>query len=562
MSRYFRAFGTALAAVFFTFWSVADTGGPTNLNFLVHGMSILIALFLFVQLVRTSREFGPDEWLGSPQLADMDLATLRAAMIDALQTHAEPTRVYFMYVLFRLPEYLLRVDEQVTPARRGSEVRATMSFRVDQKSLHIGSTDKEPDYVLLPVFRCKRGERIDELIVKDNMTGQHAPRLPREESLAITSLALRTLIRREASQLTPPVVSLNSNLLDRFLLDICNGKRIDINTRLNEVLGTASRQFDRLVQLCDYLSKNYLIIAELGTPLSTQSVVEVEHFVCAVSPAPESRGRMRKRFGLAPVTIELPMTYALQAQIYHFQLSAPADQYVYNHRLELLNTNYLVKQPDLQPYGQPYVRVYHEDGRTNAHCYIRPRSKNGSADTPPPDMKSVVEVREIPPGALGAATIVATAIATLLIFFAITRIAIDGPGVGSEATSLFNSDIPAVLLALPAFAALLLGHWADPTRLPRSSLSAYCGFLVTMFLSFLAAIFFILDANRIFGSQAVVTIWRTQGTGSLHLTTDWIWLALAGFAAAHALYLMGRLRGELRYYMKLPKELIVSQPLG
>jgi hypothetical protein len=604
VSKFLRGFIAATAAVFFSFWTLVDIKGLGNLDLFLHGVSLALAVYFFVRLVRLTREAGPARWLGGSKRQDLDVDALRAQMLQVLHLHDEPIRRYFQYVLFQLPAYLVRVDERVTLAARGSEVKNTIWFQLDRPTLlnppappeqhqeasppsqqphTTGSTadpakslghdplmgDHEdhhepykPDYILLPVFRCKKGERIDELTVTDNTIGRHAPRLSREEAAALTSLALRTLVRYEAAQLSlRPTI--DADLLDQFLVDICNGTPIDICARLNEIMGTANAQLVELVHLCDYLSQNYLIIAELAMPDFNQIIVEVGHFAFEIAPILDSTPKMRKRFGLSPLTAELPMTYAFQAQFYHFQMSAPRDQYVYDHRLELLNTNYLVEQSDLEIYDHPHVRVYHQDGRTNAHCYIwrRPHARR-IAQLTPPDLKSVIEFREIPPGALGAAAIVATAVAALIVFFTVTRIAISGPGDASASTNLFNSDIPAVLLALPAFAALLLGHWADPARLPRASLSAYIGFLFTMFLSFSAAVLFILDANRHLSTQVLAHIWSNNGRGGWNLTGDWIWFALSGLASAHAIHLIGRLHGELKYYVSLPKEIAVSKPLG
>jgi hypothetical protein len=179
------------------------------------------------------------------------------------------------------------------------------------------------------------------------------------------------------------------------------------------------------------------------------------------------------------------------------------------------------------------------DGRSNAHCHIRRR--NGLHVAEPPELKSVVTLREIPPGALGGAAVVSAAAAVLTSFFAFTRIALEGP------TLSVNADIPALLMALPAFSAILVGHWADATRLPKSSIGAYLGLLGTMAISLVSALLFLLDANRVFGSEVQLTVFDRQW----QIHSDVIWLSLAGIAIMQAIYLWCALRIEMRYYLGL-----------
>jgi hypothetical protein len=592
MSKYFRLVEIAVGVVFFIYWAIVDTPFSTNNNHVLHGVSICLAVALFVLLLWQGMERSPTEWLGDARPISLSVQELRVNIYDVLESYGSPASKYFSDVLFRLPQYLVRVDERLSPAPRGAEVQATLTFRLSREALQaraksghnrdtalglvrsqkrrfvskavaVSETSHHP--LLVPVFRCKRGERIDELVVIDNTTGQHAARLSRRESTGLAAHALRERIFFHAEELhvSPP----NVDQMDQFLVDILTGKEAEANVeeRLKKLLCIENADLGDLASLCKYLLGNYLIVAELVWPHANKVVARVEHFVGDVTPASTTFEKMRKRFGLAPSIVELPMTYALQAQIYHFQLAAPPDQYVYDHRLEHLNSGLLIDQNELATYNEPYVRVYGKDGKTNAHCYMRTR--NSARPPVPPDVKSVVALKEIPPGALGAATIIAIALAGLIVFFTITRIAINGPVPTIDTSSLFNSDIPAVLLALPAFTALLLGHWADQARLPRSSLSAYWGLLGTMLLSFVSALLFILDANRIFKTRLLVTVWSTglKPDGSRqgpYFTTDWVWLLLSAMAVTHALYLIARLRGELKYYLSLPEQIKVDRPLG
>ncbi|HSV67408.1 MAG TPA: hypothetical protein VLJ59_16065, partial [Mycobacteriales bacterium] len=423
--------GLAAAFIVSLFFAVFDTGLSYDFNLFLHGVGVLAALYFAVCLLRGTKEEGPSGWLGKPQDLLIDAVKLSDAMNKVLATYSDSARLYFANVLFQLPQYLVRVDERVTPAVRGSEIRAALTLRVDgnifdsEKKKPAG---KQAEFLLVPVFRTGRKVRIDELEIVDNTTGEHAPRLSRDDTIALTALTLRRLFNFEAEQRGLPAP--DPTELHRFLVGVCQGRPGNIRARLRKILrisqGVSSEQLessDRLEQLaglCEYLSQDYLIVAEVARPDASQLIVTYEHFTYNVASGQTPTERMRIRFGLAPNTIEFPMQYAFQAQIYHLQLAAPMHQYVYDHRLEVLGGNESITQEHLEPYGRPYVRVYHQSGRTNAHYYMRTRSltsSNGASAPTPPDLKSTIEFREIPPGALGAATIVAVAAAVLVALF-------------------------------------------------------------------------------------------------------------------------------------------------
>ena len=338
----------------------------------------------------------------------------------------------------------------------------------------------------------------------------------------------------------------------------------ELTTRLTAVdkLTVSWDWKNEIREFCEALARSYVVVAECTWPKSQQlfSITYEQQFPLD-SRSQRQYNRLRRLFGLLPSTIDAPrMSYGFRAKSYHFEFDAGHGQYVYDHRLEFVTTRERITQDQLAPYGRPYVRTYREKGRSNAHCYIR-RQLRASETGKPPDIKSVIEVREIPPGPLGGAAVVAAAAALLIGFFALTRIALDSPtsAVGQvarahqrifeAAQASVNSDVPALLIAVPAFIALLVGHWADPTRLPRSSLSAYFGLLGTMSLSLIAALLFLLDANRVFATEIELSLLE----GAWKLKSDLIWLGLTGLAVLQSAYLWWRLYGQTRYYASLPK---------
>ena len=161
--------------------------------------------------------------------------------------------------------------------------------------------------------------------------------------------------------------------------------------------------------------------------------------------------------------------------------------------------------------------------------------------------KSVVELHEIPPGTLGAATVVAFGSAVLISFFALTHIGLD---INTEALqpereqikAILNSDVPALLLALPAFIGVLIGSWLDLSRLRRASLTTYLALAGTMLLSLASALLFVYDSNRLLTEVQFTTV------AGLIVKTDWRWLLLMAVAVTHFLFLLRTLFSEHRHY--------------
>lgn len=170
----------------------------------------------------------------------------------------------------------------------------------------------------------------------------------------------------------------------------------------------------------------------------------------------------------------------------------------------------------------------------------------------PSRLKSVVKFREIPPGTLGAATMIALASAAIISFFTITHtgLGID-PNVppdrigAEQIKATLNSDVPALLLALPAFVGVLIGSWLDLSRLRRASLTTYLALTMTMFLSLGSALYFIFDTNHKLPTALTLTV---HGFADIKIMTDWIWLVLMAVSITHFLFLLRTVIDFSRYY--------------
>ena len=274
------------------------------------------------------------------------------------------------------------------------------------------------------------------------------------------------------------------------------------------------------------------------------------------------RNQWRDNFGLKPYIIDIPLhPYALLVEAYHQQIDAEPGEYIFYHHLERLKSQDPVNEKDLCAGDlKPYARLYSDEGKPNAHLYIRRQvtpSKSSLTEQPSSSaaetaqsetFKSVLELREIPPGTLGAATTIALASATIISFFAITHIGLDidinaDDAQAEQIKATLNSDVPALLLALPAFVGVLIGSWLDLSRLRRASLTTYLALAGTMFLSLGSALYFVFDANRKLPTSLTIA-----AVGGTEITTDWIWIVLMAVAITHFLFLSRKLVYESRHY--------------
>jgi hypothetical protein len=167
-------------------------------------------------------------------------------------------------------------------------------------------------------------------------------------------------------------------------------------------------------------------------------------------------------------------------------------------------------------------------------------------------LKSVVEFREIPPGALGAATVVSFVTAVIVSFFAFTLI-------GQEPSRLhpvlsLGSDIPALLISLPGVASLIIGSWLELSRLRRASLTTYLGLGASLILSIVSALYFLWNAYRILPGRVILGL-----PGGLILRTDIGWLVLSGLAITCFLFLCRDVVTSSRYYFRLSKRRVEAR---
>jgi len=248
--------------------------------------------------------------------------------------------------------------------------------------------------------------------------------------------------------------------------------------------------------------------------------------------------RLRVRLGLSPFRYSIPLRLSFDAPSYHFSMLGVQGQYL--ARETLINT---VTGRQIAPNvfdsvtPQPYLQGRYDSGLPYSHLYMRGLHKAEVVD-----MSTRIEFDEIPPGALGGACVVAVACAVLIWFFALIQ-----PGLQPSAAP--PSDMPALLLAVPAFAATWIGQSVD--RILRSSSSAYVGLAVSAVLSITSALLYVANSNRR-SFDTIRSVSLFHGLVSLK-NVDVSWFILAIAASIMAAYLAEMLRDKVRSYMRALK---------
>ena len=307
----------------------------------------------------------------------------------------------------------------------------------------------------------------------------------------------------------------------------------------------------RIRALCETLVDHYIIVVE--TAVGTGNYITLSYGQDIPIGKSTIRNKWRSRFGLRCLTVDIPHhVYALRTETYHLQMNAGPMEYIFDHHLEWLSSGDAVKPKELK-WGAfiPYVRLHYSSASPAAHLYIRRQSSSEETTkalhqdpTGRDRLKSVITFREIPPGALGAATIVSLVTTVLVCFFAMTQIGQE-PTPTDPVTSL-GSDIPALLIALPAVASLIIGSWLDLSRLRRASLTTYLGLGASLVLSLASALYFLWDAYKILPGRRILSL-----PGSITVKTDIGWLVLAGLAITCSLFLCRDLIRTSTYYFQL-----------
>lgn len=473
--------------------------------------------------------------------------------------------------------YATFVELLVDPARYRSRVVETIDTEsnvIRQRvsiEYHLPSEAVGKGPVYLPVMHLPKGTLLDNFDLRDP-GGNSLVDLAYEETIKIAAVGLRFLLMRVlGTGVGGPVEFLDprAEKLELVLLGILaqRGRSMpnDANRAIEEAFESAA--FKELIEKADPADvtrlRQYVLTLGVAHPIvavtcpeehtSGRLLLKYEQTIIPSSYARSPLDPLRFALGLRPRIIQIPLDLSRTAASYHLRVNASSsDQYLYKQALRCRHCKYLVRRswrgrepaeataggcghvPDGTS-GDCHYRLRPRQGQSYLHLYMR-----GYASLPVPlrDLEVAMQFRETPPGSLASASVTSLAVSALI--GVIGYLISVGHGVG-------NSDLAALILALPAIAASYFGFATDGDSLLRSSLAARLSFIASGVLSIVAAGVYLLRHTAMASAAAHAHGIRID----VALVTNRVWLILLGLAILNTLFVISRFVLRLDHYNRL-----------
>ncbi|QXJ22416.1 hypothetical protein AGRA3207_003411 [Actinomadura graeca] len=466
-------------------------------------------LYLFLLNLRHKRAAGgsPPEQRGGhdgkadlPGLFEKQRAALRK---DNLESVPSLVRMIIDPAHFRT-----RTVESVSLQGRVISQQVTIEFQLPSPPAGGPERDGGAGEIYVPALLVRKPELIDSLAITDSQ-GQTVTVLSFEETAELLAVALHFLVitctapgREDGRSPRTQRELERSWQAEALLLELIYGfgNRADVDKVIAEafaLLGLpGSAGTERVTWLREFvqmLSQAYPVIAVLPHQDHRRAVISYRRTLIPSLSIANVRGRLRLALGLRPLKVGVDTALAHNSKSYHLQIDGPGTQYLMEQTLRCASCRTpLTRAGVILPpgrtcpvhhqrfqsgWGRPYFEMRGKRGQSYAHLYMR-----GFARVRGENLVLSASFGESPPGTLASATI--TAAVTCLLIGAIGH---------AEATGIANdSDIPPLLLALPAVAASWFGFNADGEAVLRSSLAARCSLFVSAIASLIAGSLFLV----------------------------------------------------------------------
>jgi hypothetical protein len=429
--------------------------------------------------------------------------------------------------------YLARVTEEAEFTLDSVRLRVNASFafsHAEREALAEGN-----EYLPIPLIKASKGELIDNLYVwgPDDST---LTTLTLQETRGLVAIACRSLF----DMAFPESTSGNQEIRDRSIRAltriVCRSGRNDhasFNDEYNRAIEpmsgvTTTAAAKPFRNFCQFFAFNYIVAVEVPAPAGIRFSLRYTRTLPLLGRTETSYDRWRTRFGLKPRLFRIPMNLAFAAPSYHFRMQVGEGQYAMGSYVVDGHTGLVFKQDDLRRVCEDgYLRTRYQSGLSYVHLYTRQLDKV----VDPPNLHIVTEFDETPPGAVGAAGVVAAITAVLIISLAFVL-----PTVGEQA----SSDLSALLFAVPLFAATMVGHSVE--RMQRSSLATYASLAVTGVASLISAILYVAHPHA--------AVFHGAYLGWLHLSVDVAWFVLGMIAIGNSIAISSALARSTTRYMK------------
>lgn len=480
------------------------------------GLAVFCAyLFLLNLRHRRAAQGSPPEQRGGHD-GDVDLTWVFDEQRDAL--HAEN--------LAAVPALVRMINEPAHSRTRTVESISLQGRVISQQvsmELHLppmrcpagqppGDSTGSVDEIYIPALVVRKPELIDNLTIVDAQ-GQPLSVLSYEETIKLVAVALHFLVvtctvdrAPDGSLRRPDSLSdvwQTEALLLQLIYDLRPRDGAAVDRQIDKAfewfgLSADDQPSERVTWLREFVTKlsfAYPVIVALPREENVSRVViSYKRTLIPALDISGFRGRLRLAAGLRPYKVGIDTALAHISKAYHLQVDGPASQYLMEQTLrcqtcggDLTRNGVIVPQHHTDPRhthleyppggDRPFFHLRGKHGQAYAHLYMR-----GFAAGRDENLVFSASFGETPPGTLASATITA----------AVSCLLIGAIGHAETGGISHNSDIPPLLLALPAAAASWFGFHSDGEAVLRSSLAARCSLLIGGLTSLLAAVVFLV----------------------------------------------------------------------
>lgn len=421
----------------------------------------------------------------------------------------------------------------------------------DRPSQH--AEDRVSTEIYVPILLSPKKEIIDGFVVQDG-EGRAVNILCYDETVRLISWTLDFLIRAALRDVKKSGDVREKEIVKAeflFLTLICGRTSASSETvteTIEDGLGYLEIPLDNdskyvawLRGLVEVLSNAFPIVAIIPeTPDGRRLHISYRRTTIPAHESRQFRSWLRVVLGLRPVSMRVTLDTAHTSRTYHLQVKAPDSQYLMEQTLRCTECGRKLSTSEIEADGTeecphvrtsgesaPYFQLLRKRGQHYAHVYMR-----GFAGVKRRSLQYTFSFGEVPPGTLASAAITA---ATSSLLIGAVRWA-QASGVDS------GSDVPALILALPAVAASWFGFTSDSEAILRSSLAARCSLILGGCTSLTAAAFFILSGHAD-GSNG--------STGLMGNGVQFWWSALLYLAVGNLIYVLVQLTIRSASYRRL-----------
>lgn len=519
------------------------------------GVLAAIAVALcFTALRVLMKQTPPKPKAVTPYQPDVDWLARLQETISKPRLEYEPGALIAFIDLINDPsDYRSRVAETIDLDGHSINKRVSIEFVLPSNVAGCKS-------LYLPILQPAMGDLVDNFRLTDG-SDSSVTSLSYLETVELAAIGLRTLLlsatgkpyREWVSTRTAELILLE--LIARRQPSDVKSVKSNIKKGLKLLEGTVTNEAKAVISAyLRSLSAGYPIVAAVPQDLvvSNRVLLRYERTVIPAAHSAGFMGKVRVGLGVRPSQITIPVDLAMTAGSYHLRINGPAEKYVVEQILRCVTCRErLVNGPEsAQPARckhsvseETHFHLRGRFGQNFTHLYMRgyssQRQKNNRYEI-------LVRFNETPPGSRASATV--TAVAALLFVWVIGHLA-------SNDETVSNSDLPAILLALPAIAASWFGLASGGEALVGSSLHARLSLIITGGLSVAAMVVYILQS-------AAISTSANHHSPQAHMTLAGVsnvqWIILLVIAFMSFIYISWHLLARVRNYMSLTSR---SDPL-